>query len=214
MDAVLQTGGYLERLCRMVLKASKHAEYFANVVDLMTTASEIRQFASQLIPGLLQTQAYCEALFRSADAFRPEEKVREMVSARMDRASLLDNPTTPLFWAVLHETVLRLPVCEPKHMSQQLRHLVDVARSRRIVIQVIPTAVGAYPMMGSEVTLLTFPDAPSAVYVETALTGHLLDSPTVVDRYAHVYDCARAVALSPDASVGFMESVMEEYSRA
>ncbi|WP_328914345.1 MULTISPECIES: helix-turn-helix domain-containing protein [unclassified Streptomyces] len=211
MDTVLETGGHLERLCRMVLKATKHAEYFADVVDLLAKASGICQFSGQVIPGLLQTEAYCQALFRASDPLRLEEKVREMVSTRLERAVLLEHPTTPQLWFALQETVLRLPVCDRKGMHGQLLHILEVARTRRAVVQVIPDEVGAHPLLGSEVTLMTFLDAPPAVYVEAALSGHLLDSPAMVTRYTQAYDFVRALALSPEASLSLIESVAKEY---
>ena len=214
MDVVLETGGHLERLCKMVLKSTKHAEYFADVVELLAKAATIRQFASQLVPGLFQTEAYCAALFRAADPYRTEAKVREMVTARLERASLLDSSTPPKLWAILHENVLRLRVCDRQGMREQLLHIVEIARTRQVVVQVIPDAAGAHPLMGSAVTLMTFSDAPPAAYVEAPRSGHLLDSPTMVNEYAQAYDFARALALSPEASLEFIESVAEEHSRA
>ncbi|WP_031516610.1 helix-turn-helix domain-containing protein [Streptomyces sp. NRRL F-5123] len=211
-DAVLKSDGHLERLCKMVLKATKHAEYFAGVIDLMTSALTIGQVSSVLIPGLFQTEAYARALFESADPSRPADKVAEMVAARVARRWLLDDPTTPKFWVVLHENVLRMPVCDSEGMYEQLTYIAQIARSRRVTFQVVPLSVGAHPLMGSEVTLMTFPEAPPAVYVEVARSGHLLDSPEMVSGYVEAYDFVRAVALSPTASLHMIESVAKEYS--
>ncbi|CAG6394792.1 helix-turn-helix domain-containing protein [Streptomyces cocklensis] len=212
MDTVLDTGGHLERLCRMVLKATKHAEYFADVVDLMTHALTIRQVSNSLIPGLFQIEPYARALFESADPSRPAEKVEEMVAARLSRAWLLGNPTKPKFWIILNENVLRAPVCDRQGMYEQLMHLARIVRARRVTFQVMPASVGAHPLMGSDITLMTFADAPPAAYVEAARSGHLLDTPAMVESYAEAYDFARAVALSPEASLDLIESVAEEYS--
>ncbi|MFI0894974.1 Scr1 family TA system antitoxin-like transcriptional regulator [Streptomyces sp. NPDC020983] len=211
-DAVLKSDGHLERLCRMVLKATKHAEYFADVVDLIAGALTIRQFSTTLIPGLLQAEDYARALFEASDPSRPADKVAEMVSARLSRASLLGNPTAPKLWVILHENALRMPVCDRAGMGEQLNHLAQVVRSRRVTFQILPASAGAHPLMGCELTLLTFKDAPPAAYVEGARSGHLLDSPEMVGRYAEDYDFARAVALSPEASLRLLESMAEEYS--
>lgn len=211
-DTVLKSDGHLERLCKMVLKATKHAEYFADVVDLMTRALTIRQFSHALIPGLFQTEAYARALFESADPSRSADKVAEMVSARLARRWLLDDPATPKFWVILHENALRMPVCDGEGMHEQLMHIAQIARSRRVTFQVMPVSVGAHPLMGSEATLMTFRDAPPAAYVEAARSGHLLDSPDMVSGYAEAYDFARAIALSPKASLHMIESVAKEFS--
>jgi transcriptional regulator with XRE-family HTH domain len=212
MDSVLGTGGHLERVCRMVLKTTKHAEYFAEVAELLAQATAISEFSAQLIPGLLQTRAYAHALIRSTDPLLPQEMVEDRVRARLERASLFANPTKPLYWAIVHESALRLSVCDRDGMREQLTHLGGFARSRRIMLQVIPHSAGAHPLAGGIVTLMTFEDAPSAAYVEGPHSGHLLDTPAMVSRYERAYDGARAVALSPETSLALIESVTEEYS--
>jgi transcriptional regulator with XRE-family HTH domain len=211
IDLALGTGGHLERLCRMVLKTTKHAEYFAHVNELMTQASEICQFAAQIFPGLLQTEAYARALFRASEPLLSEEKVEERVRARLERAVLFDNPTEPQYWAILHEAALRMLVCDREGMRVQLLHIARLIRSRRIMVQVMPFSAGAHPLGGSALTLMTFEEAPPAVYVEAAFSGHLLDSPALVGDYQRAYDCARAVALSPEASLTLIDSVAEEF---
>jgi transcriptional regulator with XRE-family HTH domain len=211
IDTVLGTEGYIERLCKMVLKTTKHAEYFAHVNELMTQAATICEFAAQILPGLLQTEAYARALFRAGQPLLPEEKVEERVRARMERTILFDDPTAPLYWAILHESALRMLVCDRADMRAQLLHIAALIRSRRIMVQVMPFGAGAHPLAGGAVTLLTFDEAPPAVYVEAAHSGHLLDSPALVSEYRQSYDCARAVALSPEASLALIESVAEEF---
>jgi transcriptional regulator with XRE-family HTH domain len=211
MDSVLNTGGHLERLCRMVLKTTKHAEYFAHVAELMTQAAAIYQFTGQIVPGLLQTEAYARALIQATEPLLPDQKVEERVQARLERAVLFDDPTTPLYWAILHESALRMLVCDQAGMREQMLHMAKLIRSRRMAVQVIPYSAGAHPLAGNAVSLLTFEDAPPTVYVEAAFSGHLLDSPAMVSDYQQSYDCARAVALSPGASLALIESVAEEY---
>jgi hypothetical protein len=211
IDAVLNTGGQLERLCKMVLRATKHAEYFAHVNELMEQASAIYEFAGQILPGLLQTEAYARALIRATCPLLPEEKVEERVKARMERAVLFDNPTAPLYWAILHESALRMAVCDRAETRVQLLHIVELARRRKIMVQVVPFSAGAHPLVGGATTVMSFEEAPAAVYVEGAHSGHLLDSPGIVNVYQRAYDCARAVALSPEASLTLIESVAEEF---
>lgn len=210
-DTVLKSDGHLERLCKMVLKATKHAEYFAHVNELMTQAKAIAEFTAQIVPGLLQTEAYARALIRATEPMLLEKTVDERVRARLERAVLFDNPTAPLYWAILHESALRMLVCDRAEMRAQLLHIVALARSRRITVQIIPYSAGAHPLAGSMTTVLTFEDAPTSVYVEGAFSGHLLDSPGIVNEYRQAYDYARAVALSPEASLALIESVAEEY---
>jgi transcriptional regulator with XRE-family HTH domain len=211
IDAVLGTDGHMERLCKMVLKATRHAEYFAHVNELMTQAAAIYQSTGQIIPGLLQTEAYARALIRATCPLLPDDKVEQRVLARMERAVLFEDPTAPLYWAILHESALRMLVCDRRGMRDQLLHISALMRSRRIMVQVMPNSAGAHPLAGSAVTLLTFEEAPTAVYLEGPHSGHLLDTPAIVSEYQRSYDYARAVALSPEASLTLIESVAEEF---
>ncbi|WP_329367709.1 helix-turn-helix transcriptional regulator [Streptomyces sp. NBC_00669] len=213
LDATLGTDGHLERICLMVLRATKHAEYFAEVAELMATATSICRFASQLIPGVLQTEAYARALIRASMPFASDERIEELVQARRERAETFTDPATPRYWVILHESALRLPICDAEGMHHQLTHILEVAHAPGIMLQVIPYSAGAHAMAGSNVTLMTFEDAPPAVYVEGPYSGHLLDSPTMVAEHQQAYDCARAAALSPEASLNLISSVAEEYSR-
>jgi hypothetical protein len=211
IDAVLGTDGHMERLCKMVLKVTRHAEYFAYVNELMTQAKTICEFAAQILPGLLQTEAYARALIRAGVPLLPEKDVEERVRTRIERAVLFDNPTEPQYWAILHESALRMLIGDRTVMREQLRHIAALIRSRRIMVQVMPFSAGAHPLGGSALTLMTFEEAPPAVYVEAAFSGHLLDSPALVGEYQRAYDCARAAALSPEASLTLIESVAEEH---
>lgn len=211
MDAVLGSDGHLERLCRMVLKTTKHAEYFAHVAELQEMASAISEFSTHLVPGLLQTEGYADALFRVSQPLMPDKSVGGLVSTRLERSGLFSNLKRPQYWAILHESVLRLVVGGSAAMAAQLDHLTGMAHSRRILLQVIPQSAGAYPMAGGMVTLLTFEQAPPAVYVEGPYSGHLLDTPALVSRYEQAYDYARAAALPPEASLTLVETVAEEY---
>jgi transcriptional regulator with XRE-family HTH domain len=211
IDAVLGTDGHMERLCKMVLKATRHAEYFAYVNELMTQAKTICEFAAQILPGLLQTEAYARALIRGTCPLLPEEQVEERVRVRLERAVLFDNRTEPQYWAILHESALRMLVCDRAGMRVQLLHIAALIRSRRIMLQVMPFNAGAHPLAGGAVTLMAFEEAPPAVYVEAAHSGHLLDSPALVSEYQRAYDCARAAALSPEASLALIASVAEEH---
>ncbi len=213
IDEVLQTDGIFGRMYRKLIKETPYAEYFAHVAELERLATAIYDFAPAVVPGLLQTREYARGVYRASNPFAAEEYIEEMVQIRMDRAPVLTDATRPVYWVVLHETVLRIPVGSSATMAQQLDHISAMVRQRKAMVQVLPFAAGAHPAMGKLMTLMEFDDAPPTAYTEAVLSGNLLDDPAVVKRTRAHYDLLRAAALSPEASLALIESAAEDYRR-
>ncbi|MGW7330412.1 helix-turn-helix domain-containing protein [Streptomyces sp. NPDC054840] len=210
IDRELDTGDYFFRLARAF--KSKHIEYFASAAELEGLASALYEYASTLVPGLLQTEDYARAVTWAASPTALAEHVDSLVMFRRNRARILDNPTTPELWVVLHEAVLRTAVGGHGVMAAQLRHISAYVRARRITVQVVPFSAGAHGALGSLVTIMQFADAPDVAYTEGPRVGQLLDYPALVQRHWKSYDLARAAALSPEVSLTLIESVAEEYA--
>lgn len=152
-------------------------------------------------------------MFLANKPLAADEYIEELISGRMVRTQLLKDATRPVYWAVLHETVLRVPVGGPTVMAHQLDHIARLMRERKVVLQVLPFAAGAHPDMGKMMWLMEFEDAPPTVYTEGVLSGSLLDEPAVVKRARASYDLMRAAALSPEASLALVESAAEDFRR-
>ncbi|MFE9404656.1 Scr1 family TA system antitoxin-like transcriptional regulator [Streptomyces sp. NPDC006530] len=212
LDAVLKTDGILTRMCEAMEQASQHAEYFRLAAELESTASAICEYAPMIVPGLLQTPEYTQAYTRAARPLAVEEDITRNVATRQERARLLDDPETPELWFILHEIVLRTPVGGSRVMRQQLAHIAELANIHRVMVQVVPLAAEAHPLMNGMFALMFFDAAPPAVYTENAHSGQLLDTPALVARYTKTYDLGRAVALSPDASLAMIRAAMEDFA--
>lgn len=213
IDEALQTDGIFERLWRKLIKEQPYTEYFAHAAELERLATEICDWAPTVIPGLLQTPEYARAMFLAGNHFATEEYIEELVRGRMDRTQILKDATRPVYWAILHEATLRIPVGDAGIMVRQLDHITAMMRERTVLLQVLPFAAGAHPQMGKMMWLMEFEDAPPTVYTEGVFSGTLLDEPIVVKRARAAYDHIRAAALSPEASLALIESVAEDYRR-
>jgi transcriptional regulator with XRE-family HTH domain len=210
-DEVLNSGEHIQRLCQLA-RRSKHPDYFSDAAELEKLATTISEYAPMLVPGLLQTEAYARALTRTAQVFAPSEEVESRVIARMERAGLLDNPTAPELWAVIHEAALRIPVGGRAVMAEQLQQLLDMGRSHhRVILQVLPFSAGAAALNGTVINM-AFADAPAVTYIESAYVGQLIDEPTLVAQFQKAYDLVRAAALSPEASLTLIESAAKDYT--
>ena len=213
LDEVLDAGGFFTRNCA-ALKKSKYPDHFAEAAEAEREATAIREYAPLLIPGLLQTEAYAQAVFRGGLPTATEEAIDELVAARLERGQLLTDPTTPLVWVVLDEAVLRRHNGSPAVMAEALRHTTALVRRHRVIVQVLPFSAGAHMALEGPLKLMSFPGAPSLAYLQGLGTGQLQDDPATVRQYELTYDLVAASALSPKASLALIESVAEDYDHA
>ncbi|MEW2573142.1 helix-turn-helix transcriptional regulator [Streptomyces sp. NPDC047070] len=213
IDEVLKTAGFFERTWRKLIDDRRYADYFADVVELERTAAKLCDFAPILVPGLLQTAAYAEAVTRATNPFAAGERVQAQVMARLERARILNGTARPEYWAILHENVLRIPVGGPEVMTRQLDHIAAVAREQKVLLTVLPHSAGAFAAMAGMMTLMEFSDAPPAAYTEAVYSGTLLDDPALVKRMQGTYDLLRVAVLSPEASLALIASAAEDYRR-
>ncbi|MGT2529670.1 helix-turn-helix domain-containing protein [Streptomyces nojiriensis] len=210
IDDILGTDGFFTRNCGALAK-SKYPNHFAEAAEAEAEAMTIREYAPLALPGMLQTAAYAREVFLAYQPTAPDDVIAELVANRLDRAKLLDNPTTPLLWCVLDETLLRRVVGSRKVMAEGLRHVAALIRSRRIFAQVLPFSAGAHSSMGGTLKLMTFEGAPPLAYVQGNAMGVLLDEPGTVARHSLTYDLLTASALSPNESLAMIESAAEDY---
>ncbi|MFF2329187.1 MULTISPECIES: Scr1 family TA system antitoxin-like transcriptional regulator [unclassified Streptomyces] len=211
LDEILNADGFFVRNCE-ALKKSKYPDHFAAAAEAEAAAAKIREYCPLLIPGLLQTEPYARAVFRAYQPAAPESVIDDLVAARLERAQLLTDPTTPLVWAVLDESVLRRQVGGPAVMAEALRHILKLAREHRIIVQVLPFGAGGHAAMGGGLKLMAFSDAPPLAYLDGLGSGQLLDDPAAVSGYELTYDLLVANGLSPKASLALIESVAEDYA--
>jgi transcriptional regulator with XRE-family HTH domain len=213
IDEILQTDGIFERLCLKLINDNRYADYFAEVVELERLATKICEFAPTVLPGLLQTAAYARAVTIAANPFVTDEYVQEKVTARLERQHILKDATTPEYWVILHENVVRTPVGGAEEMAGQLEHIAGLMRRRAVWVAVVPNAVGPHALMGGMLQLMEFDEAPPLAYTETSFSGTVVDDPAVVKRAVRAYDLLRGVALSPEASLALIESAAEDFRR-
>ncbi|MGH3312402.1 MAG: helix-turn-helix domain-containing protein [Streptomyces sp.] len=213
VDQALATDGFFERCCEDVRKAKRggHADYFEKVLEAEKQAGTIEEWCPTLIPGLLQTESYARTVLESTQALGFSEEVDLKVSARLARASLFEENEPPMYWVVLHETLLRQPILPPKEMAEQLDCIAQLGRRRRIIPQVLPWNAGAHPLILGSATIMTFADAPPMVYTEATYSGDTIDDPRIVQKYRKSYDLLRAVALPPKASLAMIETAAEDH---
>ncbi|MFJ3788094.1 Scr1 family TA system antitoxin-like transcriptional regulator [Kitasatospora sp. NPDC090091] len=213
IDKALATGGVLERLHEL-LEFSRFPDFFKHAAEHEAQALTISEYAGHLVPGALQTPDYARAIFLDAASLRTDDVIAELVAARIERGRLITSPTGPELWYILDEAVLRRTVGSNQVMAEQLSHIINLAKQRRMIVQVVTFTAGAHPLLSGLLSLMTFAAAPPLAYSEGPFAGQLLDEPQMVAKCRRAYDLVRAAALSRRASLALIQSVAEEYANA
>ncbi|MFE3071784.1 helix-turn-helix transcriptional regulator [Streptomyces sp. NPDC059247] len=212
IDVALGADGFFTRW-RIELEENRFADHFDAASQLEKVATSLRLFGPTLVPGLLQTPAYATAVFEAFTVNPTSEIVGAKVQKRIDRSRILRDPSGPEVWVLLDEAVVRRRVGSGAVMAEQLRHITELARSRRIRVQVIPFGSGAHALMESMVHLLRFAEDPPVAYVEGLHTGRVLDEPEVVVECQTSYDLALSEALPVGQSLALLDASAEEHER-
>ncbi|MCE7080427.1 helix-turn-helix transcriptional regulator [Streptomyces sp. ST2-7A] len=210
LDAAFGTDGIFEELYRLASKEI-HPDQFQRRMDLESRAQVIGEYSGQIVPGLMQTPEYARAQFREANPWASEDRIEELVTARLSHQALLESTAAALkdYSAVLDEAVLRRGFGSPVEMRAQLSRLLKLTLTQRTMVQVLPFSYGGHALVGGSLTLMTLGDGRRVAYEESITTGTLMeDLESVTDR-ERAYDLLRVSALSPRDSAAFIKSAME-----
>jgi transcriptional regulator with XRE-family HTH domain len=181
-------------------------------VGLETAARSIRAYEQQLVPGLLQSEEYAIALIRGARLDGTEQEIGRRVRVRMERQALLIQDDPIDLRVVLDEAVLSRPVGGDEVMRGQLIKLIEVARLPNVTLQILPFAVGAHAAMDGTFAILEFEEEGDAdvVFIDNATGGLFLEKSEELRKYISIFDTVRGAALSADASIDWIEMLVEE----
>ncbi|WP_197523553.1 helix-turn-helix domain-containing protein [Actinokineospora pegani] len=133
---------------------------FQRFGDLEAAASKIRSYEAGVVPGLLQSHGYIDALFASSDNvwWAPsEDRRRNMAEFRRRRQEVTWQAKEKELHFVIGEAALDEVNGSTEVMRGQLRHLLDLIDSKpNLMIQMLPKTVPNNPARGGGLTVFEF----------------------------------------------------------
>ncbi|MFE6721212.1 helix-turn-helix domain-containing protein [Streptomyces albidoflavus] len=183
-------------------------------IGLETDAASLRAYDPQVVPGLLQTQPYAQALIQGAIPEISPADAEKRVQVRMRRQDRVSSEENPLrLWTVMDEAALHRSVGTPEVMKEQLEHLVQMSELPHVTVQVIPFTNGAHPGLNGQYAILEFPDSTdsSVVYIEGVTSDLYLEKSNDVQKYSVMYEHLRAQALNPEDSRDYIAKMAGRY---
>lgn len=208
LDKAFGTDGIFRKLY-MLARKEIHPDQFRRVLNLETRAQVIQQYVGQIMPGLVQTEAYARALFEMHNPRTTCDEIEELVTARIGRQALLHTDPAPDLSLILDEAVLRRSYGGPLVMQAQLDRLLDLTLTPTSTVQVLPFAHGGHALAGGSLKLMTLDDGTQVAYEESISSGTLFEEKNLVASRLRAYDLLRACALSPKETAVMIRTTME-----
>ncbi len=177
-------------------------------IGLEDDAVAVRDFSLELIPGLLQTEAYARAVHIGP---MPSGEVSRRVAARMQRQTRLTAPDPLTLTTVLSEAAVSRTLAMGDVGIEALGHITAIAKQPNISVRVLPFSAGVHQSMAGSFTLLSFAPgvSPPVAYQEYAVGGHLVDDQDDVQQLSDLHDELRDQALSCDESLELISELAQ-----
>lgn len=190
---------------------SAYREIFGDqaLPDFEAEAATIRSFEGLIIPGLLQTPAYAEALFQGG-RYTSADDIQQRVEARMARREILTRFNPVHLRVVMDEAALQRTIGRPAIMVEQLKYLLHMAQMPNVDVQVLPFSAGSHAALVAPFSILEFPeqlDLP-IVHVGTVTDSVFFEQPKDVAKYGATFGDIQGTALSTMQSARFIAEAL------
>lgn len=189
---------------------SKYKDVFGAeaLPDFEVEASFIRAYEAQVVPGLLQTEAYARAVFTGTNAFA-ESEIKRHVDARMQRQRILSHPYPPEYAVIIDESALRRPAGSKEAMREQLHYLSEMATRPHITIHVLPFSAGMHAASLGSFMIMEFPE-PSDLpigHAEIPTANIFVEGAEEIRCYDAMWREAHNASLTVAQSIDFINEV-------
>lgn len=198
-------------------------EWFELYLGMEAVAGHIRQYEAEVIPGLLQSPAYTEAIIGQSLKAPTADQSEKQTSVRMQRQKILTRTQSapPTLDVIFSEAAL-LRGFGRATMVDQLTKLLALIERPNITIRVVPLRAGPHKAFRGPFVILDFPressardPEPTTIYVEQPTGALYLDKAPEVTAYEAIWaDLAGRVAAGEAESRRLIEDTVKEWSHA
>lgn len=210
LDELLGTKGTLRVAVEKIPRKERYQALVKDFVQYEQSALSLLWYESQLIPGLLQTEAYARFIFGCTYPPLEEDEIEKRVADRLDRQKILERKPRPLLHFILEESILHTQLGDPEVMREQLLHLRRCMDLPFVTIQIMPRNTPRHAGLSGPLILLETPDHDGLAYVDGQLRGELYDEPSDVSALMQRYGMLRSQALTVAESTRLLDALLGE----
>jgi transcriptional regulator with XRE-family HTH domain len=174
-------------------------------------AARISVYMPLLLPGLLQTRAYAQALLALGP--RSQQWQEWALDARLRRQQILGRAdgSAPRLVAVITEASLMYRWGTPEDRRAQVEHLTQMSRRANVDLRLLRFADGPFRGVMSPFNIFDFADDedPSVAYVETDIALQVIAKPEDIRFYKEAFADIHRAALVPSATRNHFDELAE-----
>ncbi len=209
LDELLETKGALQVAVAKIPRKERYQALVKDFVQYEQNAVSLFSYQSQLIPGLLQTEAYARFIFACNYPPLEEEEIEKRVADRLDRQRILERKPRPILHFILEESILHAKLGDPQVMLEQLLHLRRCMDLPFVTIQIMPRDTPQHAGLAGPLVLLETPDHDQLAYIDGQLRGELYDEPSDVSALTQRYGMLRSQALTVAESTRLLDALLD-----
>ncbi|MFD5898707.1 Scr1 family TA system antitoxin-like transcriptional regulator [Streptomyces sp. NPDC060366] len=210
LDQVLLTKGALETAVDNMPEIDRYPTWAAAFIDQEQEAIAISWYENQVIPGLLQTENYARAVFRSRVPAFSEDEINTRVAGRIERQQILHRKVPPTCSFLIGEAVLKDRLGSLAVYAEQLHQLRESADLPGLTLQIMPFGRTTHAGLSGPFVLLETPDHQHLAYAETQRGSLFVEDPDEVSILARKYAMLRTQALNPEETKGLLDRLLGE----
>lgn len=181
---------------------SAHYERF---LGFEASASAVFEYQVALLPGLLQTEAYTQAVTGVGFTSLGPDQIEALVEIRglRQRHRLLDTESPLACHYVIAQAALDFQVGGKAVHRAQLEHLLEISQRECVDLRIIPYEKGEVAAQIAGFNIFRFPDEdiPDVAFSESVAGGSLtMDDPRDLRRLHRLFRSLTETAYSPGQS--------------
>lgn len=194
-EEALGNTGALREAARHLCRQPGLAAWFRQWARLERVAISLYTYECRVVPGLLQTEAYAQAVSLTVE-------LAERIAARLARQELLSTSRKPpaAFSFIIEQAVLERYTGGEEVTRELLDHLLNVdERHWNVELQIMPLRKPVHAGLDGPLQLLETPKHRWFGYSEGQENGRLISDPKEISVLQHRYAKLRSQAAGADA---------------
>ncbi|MFE6770369.1 Scr1 family TA system antitoxin-like transcriptional regulator [Streptomyces fimicarius] len=208
IDELLDTGGALQVAVEKIPREERYKALAKDFFQYEQDAVSVLAYETQLIPGLLQTEAYARFVFGCNYPPVDEDVIEMRVAERLGRQKILERKPRPVLHFILEENILHTQLGVPEVMQDQLLHLRRCMDLPFVTLQIMPRTAPGHAGLGGPLLLLETSDHGQFAYVSGHLHASVFDEPADVSALVQRYGMLRSQALTVQESTRLLDALL------
>jgi transcriptional regulator with XRE-family HTH domain len=196
----------------LAVSLPEQRQQMAMLVDLEQSATTITEVSPLLVPGLLQTTPYIQAIMSGGTV--PYAEIAARVTIRVGRKDVVTRRNPVQFAGLVGEAALRQLIGNREIMIEQLRELLDLSNRSNVDLRVIPYDSGWHPALEGPFIMIESKHATPVVQLENRRSLLFLHEDDDVDPYRRAIDMVRGAAAGPTDSAALIAEYIKKWEKS